>query len=452
MDVRQRTEEIEHMTFAPWATFSDQSRGRMLPEEQDPIRPVFQRDRDRVLHCKAFRRLKQKTQVFLSPEGDLYRTRLTHTLEVSQIARTIARALRLNEDLTEAISLAHDLGHTPFGHAGERALNELCPDGFKHYMQSLRVVDKLEKDGRGLNLTWEVRNGIVTHTKGTWAATPEGRIVRMADQIAYVNHDIEDAVRAGVLDPATLPKECTAVLGQTKSARITTMINSILANSDGDVKVGAEENEAFLALRDFMYATVYVDKTAKRAIPIQTVKEIKDLDLSKDAEMAFVRDLYLMSFDLRGISFVDLALLETSQLKNGYLIYARQKTRQKLEIKWEKQMQEIVDRHHVKGSRYLLPILSEERGDIRRQYLNALHRMNVLLKKIGRLVNCPIPLTTYTARHCWASAAYRLNIPTPSISQALGHDSEKTTRIYLDSLDNQVIDDANLMVMRAVYA
>ena len=264
MDVRQRTEEIEHMTFAPWATFSDQSRGRMLPEEQDPIRPVFQRDRDRVLHCKAFRRLKQKTQVFLSPEGDLYRTRLTHTLEVSQIARTIARALRLNEDLTEAISLAHDLGHTPFGHAGERALNELCPDGFTHYMQSLRVVDKLEKDGRGLNLTWEVRNGIVTHTKGTWAATPEGRIVRMADQIAYVNHDIEDAVRAGVLDPATLPKDCTAVLGQTKSARITTMINSILANSDGDVKVGAEENEAFLALRDFMYATVYVDKTAKR--------------------------------------------------------------------------------------------------------------------------------------------------------------------------------------------
>ena len=257
MNVRQRTEEIERMTFAPWATFSDQSRGRMVQEEQDPIRPVFQRDRDRVLHCKAFRRLKQKTQVFLSPEGDLYRTRLTHTLEVSQIARTIARALRLNEDLTEAISLAHDLGHTPFGHAGEQALNEL-------YMQSLRVVDRLEKDGKGLNLTWEVRNGIVTHTKGTWAATPEGRIVRMADQIAFVNHDIEDAVRAGVLDPDILPKECTAVLGRTKSARITTMINSILANSEGDVKVGTEENEAFLALRDFMYATVYVDRSAKR--------------------------------------------------------------------------------------------------------------------------------------------------------------------------------------------
>ena len=263
MDVRTRTEEIERLTLAPWATFSDESRGRQRPEEQDPIRPVFQRDRDRVLHCKAFRRLKQKTQVFLSPEGDLYRTRLTHPLDVSQSARTSARARRLNEDRTEAISLAHDLGHTPFGHAGERALDKLTPGGFKHYMQSLRVVDKLEKDGQGLNLTWEVRNGIVTHTKGTWAATPEGRIVRMADQIAYVNHDIEDAVRAGVLDPATLPKDCTAVLGQTKSARITTMINSILAHSDGDVAVGAEENEAFLALRDFMYATVYVDKTAK---------------------------------------------------------------------------------------------------------------------------------------------------------------------------------------------
>ena len=262
--LKKGTEEIERLTLAPWATFSDASRGRVRPEEQDPIRPVFQRDRDRIIHCKAFRRLKQKTQVFLSPEGDLYRTRLTHTLEVAQIARTIARALRLNEDLTEAISLAHDLGHTPFGHAGESALDKLCPEGFRHYMQSLRVVDKLEKDGRGLNLTWEVRNGIVTHTKGTWAATPEGRIVRMADQIAFVNHDIEDAVRAGVLDPATLPRECTAVLGETKSQRITTMINSILRSSEGDVQVGAEENEAFLALKDFMYRTVYVDRSAKK--------------------------------------------------------------------------------------------------------------------------------------------------------------------------------------------
>ena len=263
MTVREETQTIERLTLSPYAALSEQSFGRRTPEPEDDLRTCYQRDRDRILHCKSFRRLKQKTQVFLSPEGDHYRTRLTHTLEVSQIARTIARALRLNEDLTEAISLAHDLGHTPFGHAGERALDQLTPGGFKHYMQSLRVVDKLEKDGQGLNLTWEVRNGIVTHTKGTWAATPEGRIVRMADQIAYVNHDIEDAVRAGVLDPATLPKDCTAVLGQTKSARITTMINSILAHSDGDVAVGAEENEAFLALRDFMYATVYVDKIAK---------------------------------------------------------------------------------------------------------------------------------------------------------------------------------------------
>ena len=264
MNVRQRTEEIEHLTLAPWATFSDGSRGRVRQEEPDDIRPVFQRDRDRVIHCKAFRRLKQKTQVFLSPEGDLYRTRLTHTLEVAQIARTIARALRLNEDLTEAISLAHDLGHTPFGHAGENALDKLCPDGFRHYMQSLRVVDRLEKEGQGLNLSWEVRNGIVTHTKGTWAATPEGRIVRMADQIAFVNHDIEDAVRAGVLDPALLPKEFTAVLGNTKSERITTMIRSILTHSQGDVRIGSEEQQAFLALRDFMYATVYVDRSAKQ--------------------------------------------------------------------------------------------------------------------------------------------------------------------------------------------
>ena len=260
---REKREAAEALLIGPHGLLSAQSTGRPTPEAPCEMRTCFQRDVDRITHSKSFRRLKHKTQVFLRPEGDHYRTRLTHTLEVARLARTIARALELNEDLTEAISLGHDLGHTPFGHAGERALDKLTPGGFKHYMQSLRVVDKLEKDGQGLNLTWEVRNGIVTHTKGRWAATPEGRIVRMADQIAYVNHDIEDAVRAGVLDPATLPKDCTAVLGQTKSARITTMINSILAHSDGDVAVGAEENEAFLALRDFMYATVYVDKTAK---------------------------------------------------------------------------------------------------------------------------------------------------------------------------------------------
>lgn len=298
MDVRQRTEEIEHLTLAPWASFSDASRGRAVPEQQDPLRPVFQRDRDRVLHCKAFRRLKQKTQVFLSPEGDLYRTRLTHTLEVAQIARTIARALRLNEDLTEAISLAHDLGHTPFGHAGERALDQLCPDGFKHYMQSLRVVDKLEKEGKGLNLSWEVRNGIVTHTKGTWAATPEGRIVRIADQIAFVNHDIEDAVRAGVLDEESLPKDCTAVLGHSKSERITTMINSIVTCSDTDVKVGAREQEAFLALKAFMYETVYVDKTAKQE------------EQKVDKLIAELYEYYLTHIDRMSNFYVQLAYQE----------------------------------------------------------------------------------------------------------------------------------------------
>ena len=262
MDVRQRTEEIEHMTFAPWATFSDQSRGRMLPEEQDPIRPVFQRDRDRVLHCKAFRRLKQKTQVFLSPEGDLYRTRLTHTLEVSQIARTIARALRLNEDLTEAISLAHDLGHTPFGHAGERALNELCPDGFKHYMQSLRVVDKLEKDGRGLNLTWEVRDGILCHSGKQFPATLEGQCVRRADRIAYLNHDLDDALRAGVLQPFELPADCLKVLGQTHGERINTMICDIVACSADKPKLAMSPlvQETMDGLREFMFARVYRDQ------------------------------------------------------------------------------------------------------------------------------------------------------------------------------------------------
>ena len=264
MNLRESFEEREFQELSPYAAHSRNSRGRDRYEPECDIRTVYQRDRDRILHSKAFRRMKDKTQVFLAAQGDHSRTRLTHTLEVSQIARTIARALNLNEDLTEAIALGHDLGHTPFGHSGEAALNAVHPGGFRHAEQSVRVVEVLEKEGQGLNLTWEVRNGIVTHTKGTWAATPEGRIVRMADQIAFVNHDIEDAVRAGVLDAATLPKDCTAVLGQTKSARITTMINSILTHSEGDVRMGTEEYEAFLALRDFMYTTVYVDKNAKR--------------------------------------------------------------------------------------------------------------------------------------------------------------------------------------------
>ena len=265
MTIREQSQEIERRTLSRYATLSENSRGRCRPEEEDPIRPCFQRDRDRILHSKAFRRLKQKTQVFLSPEGDHYRTRLTHTLEVSQIARTIARALRLNEDLTEAIALGHDLGHTPFGHAGERALNRLCPGGFTHYRQSLRVVDKLEKDGAGLNLSWEVRNGIVTHTTGAWARTPEGCVVRRADHIAFLNHDIEDAVAAGVLDARRIPAEATAVLGRTKSQRITTMIADIVAHSqNGQINFSPEVEAAYAILKDFMYSTVYVDKEAKR--------------------------------------------------------------------------------------------------------------------------------------------------------------------------------------------
>ncbi|HJB42541.1 MAG TPA: deoxyguanosinetriphosphate triphosphohydrolase [Candidatus Gemmiger avicola] len=265
MTVREQTQTIERLTLSRYAALSERSRGRRRPEPEDPLRPCYQRDRDRILHCKAFRRLKQKTQVFLSPEGDHYRTRLTHTLEVSQIARTIARALRLNEDLTEAIALGHDLGHTPFGHAGERALNKLCPGGFTHYRQSLRVVDSLEKDGRGLNLSWEVRNGIITHTTGAWARTLEGCAVRYADHIAFLNHDIEDAITAGVLSPEAIPADAVRVLGKTKSERITTMITDLVANTPGDrMGFSSEVEDAYLLLKDFMYSTVYVDKEAKR--------------------------------------------------------------------------------------------------------------------------------------------------------------------------------------------
>ena len=263
--IREQTETLERLTLSRYAALSQASRGRRRPEPPDPMRPCYQRDRDRIIHCKAFRRLKQKTQVFLSPEGDHYRTRLTHTLEVAQIARTIARALRLNEDLTEAIALGHDLGHTPFGHAGERALDQLCPGGFAHYRQSLRVVDVLEKEGRGLNLSWEVRNGIITHTTGAWARTLEGCAVRYADHIAFLNHDIEDAITAGVLSPEAIPADAVRVLGRTKSERITTMITDLVANTPGDrMGFSSEVEDAYLLLKDFMYSTVYVDKEAKR--------------------------------------------------------------------------------------------------------------------------------------------------------------------------------------------
>ena len=264
MTIRENLEQWEKDYLSTYASLSVNSKGRLRPEEQCDIRPVFQRDRDRILHCKAFRRLKNKTQVFLTPKGDHYRTRMSHTLEVSQNARTIAKALRLNEDLVEAIALGHDLGHTPFGHSGEYILNKICEDGFTHYEQSVRIVEVLEKDGRGLNLTWEVRNGIVTHTRGEWAATREGRVVRFADHIAYMNHDIEDAVTAGVLRNEDIPAEITSVLGSTKSERITSLIMAIVEHGAEDIGMDAERAAAYEALRDFMYSTVYVDKVAKK--------------------------------------------------------------------------------------------------------------------------------------------------------------------------------------------
>lgn len=265
MTVRERTQMIEKQILSPYAALSAETLGRDRPEKECDLRTPYQRDRDRILHCKAFRRLKHKTQVFLSPEGDHYRTRLTHTLEVSQIARTIARALLLNEDLTEAVALGHDLGHTPFGHAGERALNELASDGFRHYEQSVRVVERLENDGRGLNLTKEVRDGILCHTRGTEAFTAEGRIVRLADRIAYINHDIEDACRAGVITEKDIPESITKFLGSSKSQRISTLIRSVVENTrEGNLRMDPDVQRAFDELHDFMYDRVYLNEYAKR--------------------------------------------------------------------------------------------------------------------------------------------------------------------------------------------
>jgi dGTPase len=265
MNIRQQTEQIESNILSPFAALAVNSKGRAVQEEQCAIRTVYQRDRDRILHCKSFRRLKHKTQVFLSPEGDHYRTRLTHTLEVSQIARTIARALRLNEDLTEAIALGHDLGHTPFGHAGEHVLNEICSYGFNHYKQSLRVVEKLERDGKGLNLTWEVRNGIERHTCGEQPATLEGKIVRISDRIAYINHDIDDAIRAGVLSEADIPVSVQETLGKTPSKRINSLILDTVANSlnKNDIKMSEEINKSFDFIHEFMFDKVYTNSAAK---------------------------------------------------------------------------------------------------------------------------------------------------------------------------------------------
>ena len=265
MTIREEYEALEGRTLSPYACPAAASRGRARPLAQCPMRTCFQRDIDRIVHSKAFRRLKHKTQVFLQPEGDHYRTRMTHTLEVTRIARTIARGLRLNEDLTEAAALGHDLGHTPFGHAGERVLNEIMPGGFAHNQQSLRVVDRLEQDGEGLNLTWEVRRGILCHTGPDTAETLEGQIIRLADKIAYINHDIDDAIRGGIIFPMDIPLSTSQVLGFTHSDRINALVLDVIETSMG--REAVEQSPACARamhdLREFMFEAVYRNPVAK---------------------------------------------------------------------------------------------------------------------------------------------------------------------------------------------
>ena len=265
MNIRERLEQWEQVYLSPYAALSMDSKGRLKEEEPCDIRPVFQRDRDRILHSKSFRRLKDKTQVFLTPEGDHYRTRLTHTLEVSQNARTIAKALQLNEDLVEAIALGHDLGHTPFGHAGERALNDICPYGFSHSEQSVRTVDVLEKGGVGLNLTFEVRDGIQNHQTSGEPCTLEGKIVRFSDKIAYIHHDMDDAIRGGILTERDVPKEIGDVIGYTTGERLDCFIHDLVTNSYGkdDIMMSDPVAKAMKDLRRFMFENVYTNKNAK---------------------------------------------------------------------------------------------------------------------------------------------------------------------------------------------
>lgn len=261
MNVREMLEKREEETLSPFATLSKNSKGRETEADKCDLRTEFQRDRDRIIHSKSFRRLKHKTQVFLTPEGDHYRTRLTHTLEVSQIARTIARGLSLNEDLTEAIALGHDLGHTPFGHSGERGLDKICPYGFEHQKQSLRVVELLEKDGRGMNLTYEVRDGIANHTGDIMPQTAEGQIIRIADRIAYINHDIDDSIRAGVITYDDIPDEFKKFYGNTKSNRISSMIHSVVETSKDSpqIKMDDQSRQMLSRLRQFMFDKVYMN-------------------------------------------------------------------------------------------------------------------------------------------------------------------------------------------------
>ena len=261
---RIEREQAEHLLIGPYGLLSENSRGRAQAEPECDIRPCFQLDIDRITHSKSFRRLKHKTQVFLQPEGDHYRTRLTHTLEVSRLSRTVARALRLNEDLVEAVALGHDLGHTPFGHAGERALDRIYPGGFKHYEQSLRVVDVLERDGRGLNLCWETRMGILHHTHGAPGDLPEAVTVRLCDQIAYINHDLDDAIRAGILTERSVPALIRQRCGERNSERIDAFVKDLISSStDGQMHLSPAMQEVFDFFKGFMYADVYTNPVAK---------------------------------------------------------------------------------------------------------------------------------------------------------------------------------------------
>ncbi|KMZ53248.1 deoxyguanosinetriphosphate triphosphohydrolase [Dorea sp. D27] len=303
MTIREQLERREIEYLSPYAALSKDSRGRKKEEEECDIRPVFQRDRDRILHCKAFRRLKQKTQVFLLPKGDHYRTRLTHTLEVSQNARTVAKALRLNEDLVEAIALGHDLGHTPFGHAGERALNDVNPDGFRHNEQSVRVVECLEKQGEGLNLTWEVLDGVLNHKSSGSPHTLEGQIVQLSDKIAYINHDIDDAVRGGILKEEDIPARYTDILGNTTKVRLDTMIHNVITNSMNQPKISMsqEVREATLGLRRFMFENVYQNPTAKGE-EVKAVNMITNLYEYYIRHMELLPGQYLSMMDANGVS------------------------------------------------------------------------------------------------------------------------------------------------------
>ena len=290
MNIREKMEQRELELLSPYAAHSGHSRGRERPEEECDVRTVYQRDRDRILHSKAFRRLKDKTQVFLAPQGDHYRNRLTHTLEVSQIARTIAKALCLNEDLVEAIALGHDLGHTPFGHAGERALDEIHPGGFSHFRQSIRVVQVLEKNGEGLNLTWEVRNGILNHRTSGSPATLEGQVVRLSDKIAYIHHDMDDAQRAGIITEDDIPVTLRMLLGYTIRERLNTFVHDIIENSmDKDhIEMSADIYEAMMDLRMIMFQNVYTSHEAKREEEkaIKMLKKLYEYYIKHPASMS----------------------------------------------------------------------------------------------------------------------------------------------------------------------